>query len=232
MLQTGESENEILLGNKQLLAIFFVVVLLLGVAFAGGYKLGQASKKGVVAVAGTDTAQANGTQTAGQTHDVTPGDGGGDATTTAAPVADSGNTAAAQPAAEPAQDTPAQTEPSPKQEAPLGAPKHTVKSAPPPSTEDTEAPAPPPPSRPERSGEFVPQTGQLFLQVAAVGRDEAEAVADVLHKKGFRAHAVPKPGNPKIYRVLIGPLKDASDLNSTRDSLRRTGFREVITQRY
>ncbi len=79
---------------------------------------------------------------------------------------------------------------------------------------------------------FAPQVGQQFLQVAAVSRDEAEALADVLHKKGFRAHAVPKPGSAKVYRVIIGPIRDAADLSSTRDALMRTGFREVIPQRY
>jgi cell division protein FtsN len=208
MLQTGESENEILLGNKQLLAIFFVVVLLLGVAFAGGYKLGQASKKsgqvaGPVETAATSTT----TQTAGQTHDVTPGDTTETSQTTATDTTS---------------NAPAEQEPPTRQA------KRTARSAP---AEDTEA-AGPPSSRSERTGEFSPQPGQMFLQVAAVGKDEAEAVADVLHKKGFRAHAVPKPGSPKIYRVLIGPLKDTADLSATRDSLRRTGFREVITQRY
>ena len=70
---------------------------------------------------------------------------------------------------------------------------------------------------------FTPTAGQMFLQVAAVGQEEAEAVAEVLHKKGFRAHAIPKPGT-KLYRVLIGPVRDTSDLSATRDSLRHTGF--------
>jgi hypothetical protein len=32
--------------------------------------------------------------------------------------------------------------------------------------------------------------------------------------------------------VLIGPIRDTADLSSTRDSLRKTGFREVIVQKY
>jgi cell division septation protein DedD len=88
----------------------------------------------------------------------------------------------------------------------------------------------PPTSGPTET--FVPQSGQSFLQVAAVGRDEAEAIADVLRRKHFRAHAVPKPGNPKLYRVLIGPVADAADLSTTRDALRKTGFGEVILQKY
>ena len=83
----------------------------------------------------------------------------------------------------------------------------------------------------EMESGYVPHSGSQYLQVAAVGRDEAEAVSDVLRKRGFHAHAVPKPGNEKLYRVIIGPVKDAGDLSSTRDALRKT-FREVIVQRY
>jgi cell division septation protein DedD len=77
-----------------------------------------------------------------------------------------------------------------------------------------------------------PQSGQTFLQVAAVGHTEATALADVLSKKGFHAHAVPKPGANDIYRVLIGPMADASELSTTRDSLRNAGFTKIFVQRY
>lgn len=83
----------------------------------------------------------------------------------------------------------------------------------------------------ESAGAFAPEHGERFLQVAAVSRDEAYAVSDVLRKKGFRAHAVQKPGT-EIYRVLIGPIRNKADFSATRDALRRTGFSEVITQRY
>ena len=42
--------------------------------------------------------------------------------------------------------------------------------------------------------------------------------------------AASKPGGGKIYRVLIGPIRDTGDLSSTRDSLRKTGFREIFVQ--
>src|SRR4051794_33775939 len=82
------------------------------------------------------------------------------------------------------------------------------------------------------TGSYQPQAGAQYLQVVALGRSEAEGLADVLHKKGFRAHAVPKPGNASLYRVIVGPIRDPGDLSSTRDALRKTGFREVIVQRY
>ncbi len=199
MLRTSESETEILLGNKQLLGIFFVVAILLGVAFYGGYVVGRGSavRKTAPVAAEAPVAEQSATPanpgTGGETHSV---------------PADSGT--ASEPAPAPAPSPTTNTEP------PLGSPKR--KNLENPATSTLEP--------------FTPRSGQTFLQVTAVGRDEAVAIADVLQKKGFRAHAVPKPGSSKLFRVLVGPIHDAADLSSTRDSLRKTGFREVIVQHY
>ena len=203
MLRSSESETEILLGNKQLLGIFFVVAILLGVAFTGGYmvgKSGTAKRTAENTPAATDTATtAAPSGPAGETHSV-PAAGSSEA------LNESASTHTAQ-----------STEP------PLGARKKAAAAkALPSESSDSD----------RGSGNYTPQSGQQFLQVAAVGRDEATAIADVLHKKGFSAHAVPKPANPKIVRVLIGPIRDAGDLATTRDALHKTGFREVIVQRY
>lgn len=202
MLRTSETESEILLGNKQLLAIFFIVAVLLGIAFYGGYMVGRnAAPRGIPTTSPVpaETASTPAASTAGETHSITPDSSTGQDTSTSA--------------APPTNDEP-----------PLGSPKRKTKTA---STSTTPAP-----ESTASSAIFTPQAGQMFLQVTAVGRDEAAAIADVLQKKGFRAHAAPKPGNPKLYRVLVGPIADAGDLSATRDSLRKTGFREVIVQRY
>lgn len=196
MLRSSETETEILLGSKQLVGIFFVVAILLGAAFTGGYMVGKgpAAKKAVAANATAEPpAPASTAPAIGETHSV-----------------------------------PAESDTTPRatqnEEPPLGSPERkTFEKA-------RTAQTIPPPSGPSET--FVPQAGESFLQVAAVGRDEAEAIADVLRRKHFRAHAVPKPGNPKLYRVLIGPVADAADLSTTRDALRKTGFGEVILQKY
>jgi cell division septation protein DedD len=218
MLQTSDGETEILLGNKQLLGIFFVVVILLGVAFAGGYKVGQSSKKAGNSVAATDQS-AGAASTAAETHSVAPEP----APAGSAPVE-----------SEPPAQTPAPSKPqaaaaTKEDSTPLLGSKAAAKSTHP-QPDDPEAPGPSPVVSGHDS--FTPQAGETFLQVAAVGRDEAEGISDVLRKKGFRAHAVPKPGNAKLYRVIIGPMRDPSDLNNTRNSLRNTGFREIIVQKY
>ena len=206
MLRTRESdETEILLGNKQLLGIFFVVALLLAVAFYGGYMVGRGSsprKSSTPAVAQEET-PASPSSGGAETH-VVPGGSG--------TAADAGTGAGD------GQDKQGHAEEA------LGSPKRKASTRS--QTGNAEA------SGSGASEGFAPQVGEQFLQVVAVSKDEAEAVADVLHKKGFRAHAVPKPGNAKIYRVIIGPIHDPSDLSSTRDALMKTGFREVILQRY
>ncbi len=204
MLQTSDGETEILLGNKQLVGIFFLVAILLGIAFGGGYMIGRgaAQKKPVTAVAGaTDTANPTATNaSAGETRTVSPSD-------TAVTDQKATDTSGANPEAPP-----------------LGTPKRN-------EPKERPATSAPVPSTPANGG-FAPQSGETFLQVTAVGRDEAIGVADVLRKKGFHAHAVPVPGGSNMYRVIVGPVKNAGDLASTRDELRKTGFGKVFVQHY
>jgi cell division septation protein DedD len=237
MLRNSDGETEILLGNKQLLGLFVVVVCLLGIAFTGGYKLGKGSNKTLVAAPTTatsteDTSGAS-TGTGGGLTQQLPGDSGATSSTSASGAQ---TATAAPPAAHSAADEDAARE-MPKQSGtkatavPVSRTKTHREEA-----RDLEAggPTPRPVDAPvHESANFAPQAGQMFLQVAAVTRDEAEGVAEVLRKKGFRAHAVPKPGSTKVYRVIIGPVRDASDLNNTRAQLRNNaGFRDVIVQRY
>jgi cell division septation protein DedD len=212
MLRTGENETEILLGNKQLLGVFFVIAILLGAAFTGGYMVGRNGSAKRAATEDPAASSPARNPSAIETHSI-PGDA---VSSDSSAGRDTDSTKAGRQKS--ARGSEAGSAP------PLGSRRSTsAKAAPKESASEPE---------PSPEEEFNPHSGQQFLQVAAVGRDEAEAIADVLHKKGFRAHAVPKPGSPKIYRVLIGPIRDTGDLSNTRDSLRRTGFREVIVQRY
>ena len=213
MRSSSASETEILLGNKHLLGIFFVIAILLGVAFTGGYMVGRNSteKRPATVSAGTPDAAAPPTPSSLETHSVPPPPG-----STAEPA--SGSTP--EPINSTRKTNSHVAEAAPQQDAPLGSTKRKPAVAP--AAADS-GPA----------GGYLPQSGQTFLQVAAVGRNEADGIADVLNKKGFHAHSVPKPGSPTIYRVLIGPIRDTADLSSTREALRNTaGFRDVIVQHY
>ena len=167
-------------------------------------------KRPATVSAGTPDAAAPPTPSSLETHSVPPPPG-----STAEPAPGS----TPEPANSPRKTNSHVAEAAPQQDAPLGSPKR--KPAAVPAAENNPA------------GGYLPQSGQTFLQVAAVGRNEADGIADVLNKKGFHAHSVPKPGSPTIYRVLIGPIRDTADLSSTREALRNTaGFRDVIVQHY
>ena len=209
MLQTDSGESEIVLGNKQLVGIFFVVAILLGVAFAGGYMVGRSSTaKKPATIAATDTAGPT-APNASAAGAAASNPAGGE-TRTVSPDASASDQSASSNAAGTA-------------EAPLGSAKRN---------KNPEKPSTSAPETASATGGFAPQGGQTFLQVTAVGRDEAAGVADVLRKKGFHAHAVPVPGSSAMYRVIVGPVKDAGDLASTRDELRKAGFGKVFVQHY
>ncbi len=67
-------------------------------------------------------------------------------------------------------------------------------------------PKPAPVEEPAIFGEVLP--GQLYIQMAAVERGMAVIFAEGLRKKGLFAFVAPGPSE-KIFRVLIGPLRDA-----------------------
>ena len=72
-----------------------------------------------------------------------------------------------------------------------------------------------------------PAAGQTYLQVLAVAKPEADVLAEVLAKKGFHALVAPGP-NEKVFRVLVGPAKDATDAGKLKADLEAAGFKPFI----
>jgi cell division septation protein DedD len=217
MSSGGENESEILLGNKQLLAIFFVIAFLLFVAFTGGYMVGRGSPDKKPLIAAAAPVIENQPKDSGlETHPVGP----------APEDAASEPKAASRRSVKPAPEV---ETPEEQDQPPLGTPKRKGKGKVTAAKQQPEAL--PVGNTPE---EYLPQTGQMFLQVVALQRDDAYGVTEVLAKKGFRAHAVPKPGSGgKVYRVLVGPIRDTSELSATREALRKNaGFQDIILQHY
>jgi cell division septation protein DedD len=224
MSSTSDNETEILLGNRHLLAIFFVLAVLLGIAFTGGYMLGRngSDKKPAALTATANDPSASTTSL--ETHSLAPAGEVPDPSQAAAPAA--GQTRTLQP-------PPTEIVPAPvKEDKPLGSPKDEPADEAPPAPLKPESKPVAPHNKPLNSAFTGPQSGQTFLQVAAVGHTEADALAAVLSRKGFNAHAVAKPGSTELYRVLIGPMRDTSELSGTRDSLRNAGFTKIFVQRY
>lgn len=208
MARTDEGEFELVLGNRQLISVFLIVVILLGVFFSMGYIVGRNSAP----VVATDARNGGGKPIV-----VPPGP------SSTAPS----NTTAANPpqdTAPPPSDTkPVETKPPethPEQAAP-------VQSAPPAPQPKENKPSPVSPERATAVGD--PPAGD-YWQVVATRRPDAEIVSEALTRKGFHAHIAPASNG--LFRVLVGPLRDAAAKAQTRNDLEAAGFKGPMMRKY
>ena len=158
MSSTSENETEILLGNRHLLAIFFVLAVLLGIAFTGGYMVGRNSSEKTAVISASATDPAASTATSLETHALPPANDNGDQ-----PANEQTRTV------QPPPPEPVMTQSTGKEEAVLGTPKK--EAVPEEQAAPVESPTPspkvtPPPaathSKPTKN--FAgPQSGQTFL---------------------------------------------------------------------
>ncbi len=168
MPKNDEGEFELVLGNKQLLSVFFIVVVLLGVFFTMGYIVGRNT--------GSDSVQV--ARETGQPL-VVESEPASRPAQQASPGAGSSTPSEPKPAAAKPVPAPAKVEQPPK---PVERPK----------------PAPPKAAAPSPGGVSTPAEGQMFLQVAATSMPEAEVLRDVLRKRGFSSQLAPVPGQDVI----------------------------------
>jgi len=206
-----DGEFELILGNKQLLGMFFVVVVLLGVFFVMGYVVGRNSAP--LTNAEPSTAR----RTDGKPLVV-------DSPAPPSPDASKPAEAAAQ--------KPVETKPElPKTESPK---PETVKSEPiKPSTSRSEPAVPKrdaakaeklrpvTPVNPAQSN--APVAGQTYLQLVATTKHDADGTVEVLRKNGFPSLDAEVPEKPGTFRVLVGPLAPG-DLNKIKADLQSKGF--------
>ncbi len=204
MPRTDEGEFELVLGNRQLLSVFFIVVVLLGVFFVMGYILGKnANPASVVDVASarkTDlppTAEPLIVDKTGEKPSAAP------PAVKQSPVAPPSTSAA----------TPAAVKEQAKEPV-----REVVKETPKPTAVATAPPAP----KSETVATGTPAKGALYLQVAAVGKPEGEVVSKVLRAKGFKV-TLAEVGDGKTHRVLVGPMEQ-SEMGKIRGELTTLGF--------
>jgi cell division septation protein DedD len=198
--ETGEFE--LVLGDRQLLSGFAVVVILFGVFFAMGYVVGRSSKPS----ARVETADAGAAQPSAASSAAQPDPGRAQ---TPAPV----------PPPPPAEEPPAES---------------SSAASPQPQTQTEATPKPVKESKPaEKTEEKAPtvQTAEsmrpgTYLQVMAVTRSDAEVIAKALMGKGFPALITPS-SREGIFRVLVGPYKDATSLGNAKTELENTGFHPI-----
>ena len=194
MPRNDDGEFELVLGNRQLLSVFFIVVILLGVFFTMGYIVGRNSSPLAADARKTDRPLV--VDTAGRPN---PASGGPASSEPASPPVDPGKPIAVSPA--PAPETSASEPPKTQSAKPA---------------ENKPEPASPVPD--------LPAPGEMYLQLTAVAKAEAQLFVDVLAKKGFHAIYAVVPEKPQVYRVLVGPIKDAGAVKQTRSDLEKAGF--------
>jgi cell division septation protein DedD len=200
--RNDDGEFELILGNRQLMSVFFIVVILLGVFFAMGYIVGRnASPVGTPEVA---------------THrpETKPVDG------ETASTRETARDTAREPA-EPA--TPKAADSQPRETASQQGPATKPAPTPEPAPVKTTARA---------AASSQPESGRTYLQLSAIDHDKAEIMVELLHKKNFPAIAAEIPEKPGVFRVLVGPIADAeinktrADLQNAsfpgKDAVKRT----------
>jgi type IV secretory pathway VirB10-like protein len=208
--RNDDGEFELVLGNRQLLSVFFIVVVLLGVFFTMGYIVGRNSAPVI----------ADAQRRADKPVSV---DSGIVTETAPPPVSDvppPRETAQQLPSDVPAADArsdkaDATPEPPPAKTAEKSAKKKETKGA-----DSAKADAA---KKSKAASNDQPASGQSYLQLAATTKREADVMVDVLRQKGFKALAAEIQEKPGIFRVLVGPVAEGGR-NALRADLQKSGF--------
>jgi len=215
-------EFELVLGNRQLVSVFLIVVILLGVFFSMGYIVGRNSSP-------TDVAK---NATPGKPI-VVPKATEQDGAAAPPSAADENKAASDEAKPSPTADTTPIPIPPPaavQEEKPKPSPSPTENAA----KDKTAAPAKPKPaekpSDAPRMAIAEPAPGQ-YWQVLAGERPDAELIAEALTKKGMKALLAPAP-KEGYYRVLVGPFDSPAKMAEIRTSLESAGFKNPIVRKY
>jgi cell division septation protein DedD len=206
-----DGEHELILGNRQLLSAFFVMVVLLGVFFTMGYFVGKNTASGFNSGSAASS--------------------GGTRVDAAGKPVDSGSTAAAAPAPEsttPAVDPnagAAPTTPAPETAtaAPTAAP---APAAPAPAVGKTEDK----PAKPLEAATVAKPNGEdMYLQVFALRRPDADNEVKMLKDRGYPA-LLGESSKPGIYRVMVGPFKTSGEMGRTKADLKAKGIESIVVK--
>ncbi len=162
MDRTAEGEYELVVGNRHLLSVVFILIVLFGIFFTLGYFVGRNSAD-MVAAQPQPQPRAGGVT---QPREAPP-----------PPAEPSTEQAAASDEAKAGSGTVPVTP--------------AAGGEPPAAAEPKPEPPVPQPAAPAKDIAGAPAPGETYLQVAAVKRGVAEGIADVLKQKGFRAIVAP-----------------------------------------
>lgn len=202
MPRSSDGEFELVLGNKQLLSLFFLVVALFAVFFSLGYIVGKS-----VSPVPTMAAQPAGAAAAPAASPSLP-----------EPVKEAPSVAAPE-AEQPSVAPPTETQPARTETVAAAAPATAPAATPaPPGGEGQGSPA---------AGAPV-AAPQINLQVAAVRvRADAAALAAVLRKKGYAVSMNDETADG-WYRVLVGPFASDKDAQQAKAQLEKDGYKSIV----
>lgn len=211
--ETGEFE--LVVGNRQLLSGFFIVVLLFAVAFAMGYVVGENSR----------TAKAQADNGSGSSPAATTADPRPQAASAAVPPS-APITNAAQPV-DPSTPTTAEAPPRPTTQ-PAREVQEPVREPEKPKREqarETVAPAPEPKPAPPPTVVAEPKSGSYWQVLATANQKSAQDMVQSLQDKGMPAKVSPGPNN--LTRVLVGPYRDVASMGKAKSELEAAGIHPV-----
>lgn len=202
-------EQELVFGNKQLLSAFFVVAILLGVFFTMGYFVGKNS-------AGAALASGPGPYNAGTRPDA------------AGKLSAVTDTSASQQQDDSAKVADRDSRPSAADDTSSVAPA----PAPTPSSQES-AQAAEAKTESVASGEdqsvVRANSEQMYLQVFALRRADADNEVKVLRERGFPA-LIGESSKKGIYRVLVGPFKTQTEMGHVKSNLKTKGFDSIVAR--
>ena len=206
-MATAQQDTEITLGTGRMLAIFFSFVLVCAFFFAIGFSLGR--RTAALGVVGSPSASVVAPSTIVRPSAAkngaaqpTPQPSSGDFSFYKAVGEKSADAGLAAPADSKAQATATTTTPA--------------------------APADPPKDVPN-AGMAVPATGEYYVQVAAVSRQEdADSLVEALKKKQYPAFMANNPATDKFYHVQVGPYAELKDAEAMRARLISDGYNPIV----
>jgi cytoskeletal protein RodZ len=211
LAKSDEGEFELILGNRQLISVFLIVVVLLGVFFSMGYIVGRNS-----AAPAAEAAHNSGKTVAVESPSAES------QPPSSNPATPAEEPPASQPETKPAASQPTMTHPEQPAPTPIKpAPVIAAKSKP---------AAVGPASSGIASVTGQPPSGQ-YWQVVATSRPDAEIISEALTKKGFHTLVTPAPRDG-VFRVLVGPFQDGAAQAQARSNLEAAGFKNPIIKRY
>jgi DedD protein len=205
-MATAQQDTEITLGTGRMLAIFFAFVLVCAVFFAIGFSLGRrtamagaGSLLSVPAAAPATIVRPSAAKNGAPQQTPRSGD-----FSFYKAVGEKNADPALTPQGSAAQSAPATTSPNAD-----GTPKAAADAA-------TATPA-------------LPATGNYYVQVAAVSRQEdADALVEALKKKQYPAFTSNNTAGDKFYHVQVGPYAELKDAEAMRARLIGDGYNPIV----